>query len=146
MRVALDEQENLTMFKKIICATAVILTFIVSASFASDRYNTDKVVIIDVGSESKSSRRDLEKRLYRLEKAVRQLQDRVFELEVENSDLKKEDPNVKKITCYIKTNSKGLFSSTQKSQTQAKAEVMQKCSEVIRFGFECDEEKVKCGE
>jgi hypothetical protein len=133
------------MFKKIVCATTVLLTFIVPASKASDRYSSDKVVIIDVGSE-KSSRKDLEKRLYRLEKAVRQLQDRVFELEVENDDLKKEDPNVKKITCYIKTNSKGIFSSTQKSQTQAKAEVMQKCSEVIRFGFECDEEKVKCGE
>jgi len=134
------------MFNKIVCAATVLLTLSVPVANARDSYSSDKVIIIDAGSESKSSRRDLEKRMYRLEKAVRQLQDRVFELEVENDDLKKEDPNVKKITCYIKTNSKGLFSSTQKSQTQAKAEVMQKCSEVIKFGFECDEEKVKCGE
>lgn len=133
------------MFKKIVCATAVVSSFVVSTAEA-ERYNSDKVIVIDVGSDSKSSSRDLQKRIYRLEKAVRQLQDRVFELEVENDDLKKEDPNVKKITCYIKTNSKGVFSSTQKSQTQAKAEVMQKCGEVIKFGFECDEEKVKCGE
>ena len=133
------------MFKKIVCATAVASSFVVSTAEA-ERYNSDKVIVIDVGSDSKSSSRDLQKRIYRLEKAVRQLQDRVFELEVENDDLKKEDPNVKKITCYIKTNSKGVFSSTQKSQTQAKAEVMQKCGEVIKFGFECDEEKVKCGE
>ncbi len=133
------------MFKKIVCATAVVSSFVVSTAEA-ERYSSDKVIVIDVGSESKSSNRDLQKRIYRLEKAVRQLQERVFELEVENDDLKKEDPNVKKITCYIKTNSKGVFSSTQKSQTQAKAEVMQKCGEVIKFGFECDEEKVKCGE
>lgn len=135
------------MFKNVAFATLVMSPFVVSTAAKADRYNNDKVIVIDVGSESrKSSSRDLEKRIYRLEKAVRQLQDRVFELEVENDDLKKEDPNVKKITCYIKTNSKGVFSSTQKSQTQAKAEVMQKCGEVIKFGFECDEEKVKCGE
>lgn len=133
------------MFKKLVLATVASFVFIAQTSHA-ESYRRDKVIIIDAGSESKSSRKDLEKRLYRLEKAVRQLQDRVFELEVENEELKKEDPNVKKITCYIKTNSKGIFSSTQKSQTQAKAEVMQKCSEVIRFGFECDEDKVKCGE
>lgn len=134
------------MLKYALLATILLIASLSSISYASERYSKDKVVIIDVGSESKSSRRDLEKRLYRLEQAVRQLQDRVFELEVENSDLKKEDPNIKKITCYIKTSSKGIFSSTQKSQTQAKAEVMQKCSEVIRYGFECDEDKIKCGE
>lgn len=63
---------------------------------------------------------------------------------MENGQLKEENDNVKKITCYIKTSSKGIFSSTQKSMTQAKTEAMQKCSEVIKFGFECDEEKVKC--
>ncbi|AZZ36855.1 hypothetical protein CIK05_08645 [Bdellovibrio sp. qaytius] len=134
------------MFKKIVCAATVLMTLTGLGAKASDRFSRDKVIIIEAGSESRSSRRDLEKRIYRLEQAVRQLQDRVFDLETENDDLKKEDPNVKKFTCYIKTNSKGIFSSTQKSQTQAKAEVMQKCSEVIRFGFECDEEKVKCGE
>lgn len=141
------------MFKKTVCLLAIMSSFVAQATVADDyvevqkgRYKGEKVVYIDLGSESKSSRRDLEKRLYRLEKAVRQLQERVFELEVENGELKKETDNVKKTTCYIKTNSKGLFSSTQKSMTQAKAEVMQKCSEVIRFGFECDEEKVKCGE
>ena len=134
------------MLKYALLATILLIASLSSISYASERYSKDKVVIIDVGSESKSSRRDLEKRLYRLEQAVRQLQDRVFELEIENSDLKKEDPNIKKITCYIKTSSKGIFSSTQKSQTQAKAEVMQKCSEVIRYGFDCDEDKIKCGE
>lgn len=145
------------MLKKIVCSVAVMSSFIAQTTIADDyievqkgRYKGEKVVYIDLGSESKSSRRDLEKRLYRLEKAVRQLQERIFDLEVENGELKKENDlandNVKKITCYIKTNSKGLFSSTQKSMTQAKAEVIQKCSEVIRFGFECDEDKVKCGE
>lgn len=140
------------MFKTFICSAAIFPIFMTSATFADDyvevqkgRYKGEKVVHIEVGNDSRSSRRDLEKRIYRLEKAVRQLQERVFELEVENGQLKQDD-NVKKYTCYIKTNSKGLFTSTQKSITQAKAEVMQKCSEVIRFGFECDEEKVKCGE
>jgi len=104
----------------------------------------DKVIIIDAGSEEKSSKRDLEKRLYRLEKAVRQLQERVFDLEVENGNLK--DDNKKKFTCYIKTNIKGTFTTTQNSLTQAKAEVMKKCSDEVKFGFECDEDKVKCGE
>ncbi len=142
------------MFKKIVCSVAVMSSFIAQISNADDyvevqkgRYKGEKIVYIDLGSESKkSSNRELEKRIYRLEKAVRQLQEQVFELEVENGALKKENDNVKKTTCFIKTNSKGLFSSTQKSMTQAKAEVMQKCSEVIRYGFECDEDKVKCGE
>ena len=141
-----------TMFKKIVYSAAVTTTLFAQATVADDyvevqkgRYKGEKVVVIDLGSESKSSsRRDLEKRIYRLEKAVRQLQERVFDLEIENGELK--DDNVKKITCYIKTNSKGVFSSTQKSQTQARAEAMQKCSEVIKFGFECEEDKVKCGE
>lgn len=143
------------MFKSIICSIAVMSSFVAQATVADDyvevqkgRYKGEKVVYIDLGSETKSklSNRELEKRIYRLEKAVRQLQERVFELEVENGELKKENDTVKKTTCFIKTNSKGLFSSTQKSMTQAKAEVMQKCSEVIRYGFECDEDKVKCGE
>ncbi|WP_409477215.1 hypothetical protein [Pseudobdellovibrio sp. HCB154] len=139
------------MLKKLVYTAAVTTTLFAQAAFAEDyaeakgRYKGDKVVVIDLGDESKSvSRRDLEKRLYRLEKAVRQLQERVFDLEVENGELK--DDKVKKVTCYIKTNSKGVFSSTQKSQTQARAEAMQKCSEVIKFGFECEEDKVKCGE
>lgn len=144
------------MVKKIVFATvaAILTTLVTQHSFADDyveaqkgRFKGDKVVVIDLGSESKSySRRDLEKRLYRLEKAVRQLQERVFDLEIENGQLKEENDNVKKVTCYIKTMSKGIFSSTQKSMTLAKTEAMQKCSEVIKFGFECDEEKVKCGE
>ncbi len=142
------------MFKKIVCSVAVMSSFIAHSTNADDyvevqkgRYKGEKIVYIDLGSESKkSSNREFEKRIYRLEKAVRQLQEQVFELEAENGALKKENDNVKKTTCFIKTNSKGLFSSTQKSMTQAKAEVMQKCSEVIRYGFECDEDKVKCGE
>lgn len=141
------------MLKKLVYTAAMTTTLFAQATVADDyvevekgRYKGEKVVVIDLGSESKSSRRDLEKRIYRLEKAVRQLQERVFDLEIENDQLKDENDNVKKITCYIKTNSKGVFSSTQKSQTKAKTEAMQKCSEVIKFGFECDEEKVKCGE
>ena len=78
------------MLKYALLATILLIASLSSISYASERYSKDKVVIIDVGSESKSSRRDLEKRLYRLEQAVRQLQDRVFELEIENSyiDLK----------------------------------------------------------
>lgn len=141
------------MLKRLVYTAAMTTTLFAQATIADDyvevekgRYKGEKVVVIDLGSESKSSRRDLEKRIYRLEKAVRQLQERVFDLEIENGQLKDENDNVKKITCYIKTNSKGVFTSTQKSQTKARAEAMQKCSEVIKFGFECEEDKVKCGE
>jgi len=135
------------MFKSFLLALAFILS--VSPTFAksfhySDSDDDKKIIVIDVGSEEKTSKKDLEKRIYRLERAVRQLQDRVFDLEVENGDLK--DDNKKKFTCYIKTNMKGTFTSTQKSLTQAKADVMKKCSDEIKFGFECDEDKVKCGE
>lgn len=140
------------MFKNLVYSAVVTTTLFAQATVADDyvevkkgRYKGEKVVYIDLGSESKSSNRDLQKRLYRLEKAVRQLQERVFDLEVENGQLKEENDNVKKFTCYI-TTSKGVFSSTQKSQTQAKAEAMQKCSEVIKFGFACDPDKVICGE
>lgn len=141
------------MFKNLIYSAAVVTTLFAQATLAESyvevqkgHFRGDKVVVVDLGSEKSSSRRDLDKRVYRLEQAVRQLQERVFDLETENGQLKEENDNVKKVTCYIKTNSKGIFSSTQKSMTQAKAEAMQKCSEVIKFGFECDEEKVKCGE
>ncbi|MFN3697524.1 MAG: hypothetical protein ACK4VO_08785 [Pseudobdellovibrio sp.] len=128
---------------------SLVFLFSLSSTFAKSFHYNDsnddkKIIVIDVGSEEKTSKKDLEKRIYRLEKAVRQLQDRVFDLEVENSDLR--DDNKKKFTCYIKTNMKGTFTSTQKSLTQAKADVMKKCSDEIKFGFECDEDKVKCGE
>lgn len=121
-----------------------IVALTVNAKKSVHYSDDDKVIIIDVGNEERSSKKDLEKRIYRLEKAVRQLQERVFDLEVENGGLKED--NKKKFTCYIKTNMKGTFTTTQSSLTQAKAEVMRKCSEEIKYGFECDEDKVKCGE
>lgn len=138
------------MLKNLVYSAALCTTLFAQASGADDyvevqknRHRGEKIVIIDTGSESNTSTRDMQKRLYRLEKAVRQLQERVFELELENDGLK--DDKVKKTTCYLKT-TKGVFSSTQKSMTLARAEAMQKCSEVVKFGFECDEDKVKCGE
>jgi galactokinase len=138
------------MFKNLVYSAAVTTTLFAQATVAEDyvevqkgRYKGEKIIIIDTGSESKSSSRDIQKRVYRLEQAVRQLQERIFELELENDGLK--DDKVKKTTCYLKT-TKGVFSSTQKSMTQARAEAMQKCTEVVKFGFECDEDKVKCGE
>jgi predicted nuclease with TOPRIM domain len=132
----------------VFAATTLFTTSIALAQDYSERARkSEKIVVIDLGSESpskSSSNKDLYRRLYRLEKAVRQLQERVFELETENTQLKEEEKGPS-YTCYIKT-AKGLFTSTQKSMTQAKTQAMQKCSEVIRYGFDCDEDKVKCGE
>lgn len=139
------------MTRGLLYSAAVTTLLVAQATVAEDyseraRTKGEKIVVIDLGSETpaKSSNKDLYRRLYRLEKAVRQLQERVFDLEVENSQLKEEEKGPS-YTCYIKT-SKGLFTSTQKSMTQAKTQAMQKCTEAIRYGFDCDEDKVKCGE
>lgn len=111
-------------------------------------FNRDSIILIDNDTDSRKSKKDLEKRIARLERAVRQLQDRVFDLENENNNLKgkDDDKSERKFTCYIKTMDKGVFTSTDESKTKAKADAMKKCSAVIPYGFQCDENKVVCGD
>ena len=133
----------------ILSLTAGASEFEVSGGYSNKTGSKKEVIRIEIGSEVESSRskysqKDLYKRLYRLERAVRQLQDRVFDLETENSQLV--DEGKKTFTCFIKTNFDGTFTSTKKSLMEAKADAIQKCSDKIKSGFSCDEDKVKCGE
>lgn len=152
----------MTLYKTLYMALYKTLSFgigfiilSVTVSVAQAEVNTkpstldrSKVVIVDVGRENddfdtRSSRKDLSRRIYRLEKAVRQLQEQIFDLTADNQYLVL---NQKKYTCYVKTPLKGLFSATKTSLTEAKTAVMKDCTSSIKFGSDCDEDKIKCGE
>lgn len=113
------------------------------------RWRGDRIVYVQptpIVTTRIYTNRELEDRMYRLEQAVQQLQDRVYELQAENTAIKAEDDKTPKFTCFIKTNMKGTISSTKTSKTKAKVDVMQQCSDLIKYGNECDEDKVKCGD
>lgn len=126
----------------------LIFTALTISTPSYAKTDTQSIVRIDIGEENYSdtavSKKELYRRLYRLEKAVKQLQERVFELEI-GSDLQT-SKDKKAFTCFIKTGFKGTFTSTKNSLTAAKADVMKQCSDVVKYGMDCDEDKVKCGE
>lgn len=104
----------------------------------------DGVIRIQVGrNDGGVSNDELRQRVWHLEQAVQQLQMRVFSLEATGAGKFPAAPSM--VTCFVKTPFKGTFSATEATETAAKAAVIQKCSAVIRHGFDCEEDKVRCG-
>lgn len=99
----------------------------------------DDIFRIEIGKSSGGSDRDLRERVWMLERAVDQLQRKVFQLENEGGS------RGGHTTCYIKTTFHGTFSATEPTETAAKAKAMERCSEKIKHGFDCDDDRVKCG-
>lgn len=84
--------------------------------------------------------RDLYRRIYLLELAVDQLQRKVFELERGGGN-----NSSSWTTCYIKTAFDGTFSSTNPTETAARAGALEKCSNAGVSSVFCNEKDVKCG-
>jgi len=82
------------------------------------------------------SKRDLKKRVWKLERAVSQLQDKVFLMARSNRKASK-----KRFTCYVSAFGK-TFTATKSTETAAKASALQKCSEKNN-AMHCDD--IKCG-
>ena len=92
--------------------------------------------------------RRMRTRIRRLEQAMRQMQDQIYRMEDFNSR-----PVVavaapvaaKEYTCYIKTTFKGTVFGKGTSEAEARAKALQSCDSVGGASFDCDDDKVKCG-
>ncbi len=130
---------------KVLMMSGVVLGFVFSGAPEALAKRSDNVIRIEVGneltSEDEISKRELERRIYKLERAVRQLQDRVFELESKTPEESKDTS----YTCYIETSFHGTITAESKSLTKAKAEALKKCTKETKE-LVCKGENVKCGE
>lgn len=115
----------------------VLLSLLVA--FSPRAQAGDDIFRIEIGKSSGGSDRELRERVWMLERAVDQLQRKVFQLENEGGG------RGGYTTCYIKTTFDGTFSATEPTETAAKAKAMERCSDKIKHGFACDDDKVKCG-
>ncbi len=131
------------MISKSVFATVLAGSFVLALPTLARRGSED-VIRIELGGDSSTesdiSKRDLERRIYRLERAVRQLQDRVFELESKETVEAKD----KTYTCYIETQFHGTISVDGKSETKARTEVLKECHAKAKE-LKCKSEFVKCG-
>jgi hypothetical protein len=88
---------------------------------------------------SSLSKRDLKRRVWKLERAVAQLQEKVFQLTYAKPIKKKRK---KKHTCYVSAFGK-TFTATRSTETAAKAEVLSTCSKG-NHAEHCND--IKCGQ
>lgn len=128
---------------KLIGFISVTLMIIVSSVALANAFEVkigvDDIVLVKTGPRSSTSAtiRDLEERIYQLERAVAQLQSKVFRLEYKPT----EKPE-KKIACYLKSAFDGTFTASGASKNEAIGKVLKACSDKgVAF---CNERDVKC--
>ena len=131
----------------ILAMTLLFTAQINASSFEARKNDKTSVIKIEIGDESYSSdnnysKKDMARRVYRLERAVRQLQQRVFDLEIENDNLK--DENDGKYTCILSTPFDGIFTATKKTKMAATANVLKQCSSKKEGSIHCRDSNVKC--
>jgi hypothetical protein len=97
-----------------------------------------QVIRIEVGDKKGSSKEEIERRVWDLERAVRQLQNRIYDLESDRSR-----PTAKKTTCSLESFGK-VFNATEDTEMAAKAKVMKACADATN-AIHCDKSKVECG-
>lgn len=115
-----------------------LVSVVAAAESFSIKINSDDVLKIQTGPQHSASAtvRDLEERIYRLERAVSQLQNEVFRLSETPRKAEKE------VSCYIKTTFKGTFTGNGKTQNEAKGKALKACGD--GGSMFCDENDVKC--
>ena len=113
---------------------ALVLCVLISSSLAFA-----EVITIDIGQSKGSSHSDLEKRVYRLERAVRQLQDRIYDLESDKS----KPVAAATWTCSIDSMGK-VYTATEPTQMAAKSKVLKQCAAGSN-SVHCSKEDVECG-
>mgnify|MGYP000393776939 CR=1 FL=1 len=137
--------KTLSRFKKMGMAATLVAGFVFALPTWARR-SSPEVIRIELGedesSEGEITKRELERRIYRLERAVRQLQDRIFELETKEPSAEKDIT----YTCLIETSFHGTVSAEDKSETKARAAVLKKCMTETKESLKCKGEFVKCGE
>ncbi len=101
--------------KKILFLSVVMFSVSVSAEVFRIEFDSDM---------NSLSKRDLRKRVWKLERAVAQLQEKVFELSYSKP---KRVKTKKKHTCYVSAFGK-TFTASERTETAAKADVLAKCS------------------
>ncbi len=116
---------------------SAFLVLIFSIAFTSSFANA-QVIRIEVGDKTGSSKDELERRVWDLERAVRQLQNRIYDLEAEKSR-----PTGKRTTCSLESFGK-VFNATEDTEMLAKSIVMKKCADATN-AMHCDKSKVECG-
>lgn len=100
----------------------------------------DNIFRIQAGAQPSqtASNRELEQRIWMLERAVNQLQNQVFRLSDQGP---REAP--KTSSCYLKTSLKGTFTGSGASKTEAKGKALKACTDA-GGGIFCDETELRC--
>ena len=101
----------------------------------------ENIFRISEGSEfsDKTTIRELQKRVWMLERAVVQLQNQAFPVPV---GIAQPTP-VKTFSCYLQTPFKGTFTGTGRSIIEAKGKALKACTDG-GGSIHCDDDKVKC--
>ncbi len=115
----------------------VLLSFLMSFSLTFSSAEA-QVIRIEVGDKHGSSKDELERRVWDLERAVRQLQNRIYDLEADKSR-----PVARRSTCSLESFGK-VFNATEDTEMLAKSVVMKKCADATN-AMHCDKSKVECG-
>ncbi|CAN5643583.1 hypothetical protein BH10BDE1_BH10BDE1_11680 [soil metagenome] len=121
---------------KLFMSLALTIAFLI-AGFSGATANA-QVIRIEVGDKTGSSKEELERRVWDLERAVRQLQNRIYDLESDRSRTAG-----KKTTCSLESFGK-VFNATEDTEMAAKAKVLKACADATN-SIHCDKSKVECG-
>jgi hypothetical protein len=120
----------------------VLIVSLVSGSALADSLNikigSDDVLRIQAGSQHSSNAtiRELEERVYRLERAVAQLQNEVFRLSEQPRKVAE-----KKVSCYLNTTFDGTITAKGDSKNECAGKVLHECNEKgVAF---CKEKDIK---
>ncbi len=138
--------------KPVIFACATVLLIAAAAVYSEDSLTAkiqDNIFRISVGPRetSSTSMRDLQERVWALERAVYQLQNRVYDLTDQLNDSRRirlPSLPVKTYSCYITTPFDGTFTGTGSSIGEAKGKALKACSVKNKSSIFCSESKLKC--
>ena len=108
-------------------------------------YSVTEIVQIELRERPSFRERELENRVWDLERAVRQLQDEVFHLRRDQEKDKLAKASETKYSCYIDIPLKGVFKGEGKSLHTAEAETLKACKDGGGSIF-CKKDEFKCGQ
>lgn len=129
--------------------------------FAGIKLDAKDVIRVEIGSDEDDdysgkgdrvnyllqANKNLRRRVHRLEEALRQMQDQIYRLEDASARpilAVNTPPAPTSFTCYIKTTFRGTQIGKGSSEVEARANALKACSDA-NGGFDCEEEKVRCG-
>lgn len=127
--------------KKVVCVLALLsVSSVAFADSLNVKIGGGDVLRISAGPQysDKATIRDLEERIYRLERAVAQMQNEVFRL----SDMPRAQAS--KVSCYLETTFDGTITGSGSTKTEAKGKILKECHDKGTNSIFCKDRDIKC--